>query len=256
MPGSGRVVIVTGASSGLGAATARAFAREGASVVIAARRADRSRAVVDEVKALGGDGIYVPTDVTVPGDIARLVEVTLRTFGRLDCAVNNAGTTGPVMVPLADVDEAAWDAVMNVNAKAAWLCMKHEIPAMLAQGGGAIVNVASIYGLKPSDVGHAAYCASKHAVIGLSRTAAIDYGRQGIRVNAVAPGLTRSEMVDPYVDAAPELVRALLNRHSAMDRLGEADETAATIAWLCSDAARFVNGAVLSVDGGPAARLY
>jgi NAD(P)-dependent dehydrogenase (short-subunit alcohol dehydrogenase family) len=253
---AGKVVIVTGASSGLGAAAALQFAHEGAKVVVAARREAPSQQVVQQIAALGGEGVFIKTDVTKRTDIEALVQGTVATFGRLDYAVNNAGITGPVMVPVAEIEEADWDALMNTNVKAVWMCMKYEIRAMLHQGKGAIVNISSIYGLKPSDIGHAPYCASKFALIGLSKTAAIDYAQQGIRVNVVAPGFTHSEMVDPYVESAPEVVNALVRRYSALNRLGDAAEVAEAITWLCSDAARFVNGAVLSVDGGDTSRLY
>lgn len=253
---TGKVVIVTGASSGLGEAAALKFAREGAKVVIAARREDKSQAVVQQIKALGGEGVFIKTDVTKRADIEALVDGTVAQFGKLDCAVNNAGITGPVLVPIAEIEEDDWDALMNTNLKAVWMCMKYEILAMLKQGQGAIVNIASIYGFKPSDVGHAPYCASKFGLIGLSKTAAVDYAQQGIRVNVVSPGYTHSEMVDPYVEAAPELVKAVVSRYSALNRLGHPEETAEAITWLCSDAARFVNGAVLPVDGGDTSRLY
>src|SRR6266446_5318106 len=252
----GKVVIVTGASAGLGEAAALKFAREGAKVVVAARREAKSQAVIQQIEALGGEGVFIKTDVTKRADIEALVDGTVAKFGKLDCAVNNAGITGPVLVPLAEIEEDGWDELMNTNLKAVWLCMKYEILAMLQQGKGAIVNIASIYGLKPSDVGHAPYCASKFALIGLSKTAAVDYAQQGIRVNVVAPGFPHSEMVGPYVEAAPELVQAAVSRYSAMNRLGHPEETAEAIAWLCSDAARFVNGAVLPVDGGDTSRLY
>ena len=150
--------------------------------------------------------------------------------------------------------EADFDRVIATNLKGVWLCMKHQLPAMLAGGGGVIVNVASIYGLKPSDVGHAVYAASKHAVVGLTRSAAADYGQSGIRINAVAPGFTHSEMVD--VDRPGARYDALVARHSGMKRLGHAEETANAIAWLCSQEASYVNGVVLPVDGGEATRLY
>jgi len=253
---AGKVVIVTGASSGLGAAAALKFAREGAKVVVAARREDKSQAVVQQIEALGGEGVFIKTDVTKRADIEALVDGTVAKFGKLDCAVNNAGITGPVLVPIAEITEDAWDELMNTNLKAVWMCMKYEILAMLKQGTGAIVNIASIYGFKPSDVGHAPYCASKFGLIGLSKTAAVDYAQQGIRVNVVSPGYTHSEMVDPYVEAAPDLVKSVVSRYSALNRLGHPEETAEAIAWLCSDAARFVNGAVLAVDGGDTSRLY
>lgn len=252
---AGKVALVTGASSGLGEATALEFARQGASVVLAARRAERCQALAARIVDAGGQAHVVPADVARAADVAAMVRATLDRFGRLDCAVNNAGIAGPMRTPVADVDEAQWDAVMGVNLKGVWLCMKHEIPAMLASGGGAIVNVASIYGLKPSDVGHAPYAASKHGVIGLTRSAATDYGRQPLRINA-APGFTRSEMVDLERPGAEEHYGRMVARHCAMQRLGEAEEAARAIVWLCSLAASYVNGAVLSVDGGSATRMY
>jgi NAD(P)-dependent dehydrogenase (short-subunit alcohol dehydrogenase family) len=211
---------------------------------------------VRRIEALGAKGLFVKTDVSKRADAENLVDRTLATFGRLDYAVNNAGITGPTLTPIADVEEAEWDDVVNTNLKGVWLCMKYQLPAMLKQGHGAIVNISSVYGYKPSDVGHAAYCATKHAIIGLSKSAAVDYGQQGIRINVIAPGFTHSEMVDPYIEAEPALMKAVLLRHSGMNRMGKPDETAEAIAWLCSDAARFVNGMVLPVDGGAASRLY
>jgi NAD(P)-dependent dehydrogenase (short-subunit alcohol dehydrogenase family) len=252
----GKVVIVTGGSSGLGAAAALQFGRGGASVVIAARRSDKCQEVVRQVEAAGGRGHFIQTDVAKRADIEALVAATVAKFGRLDCAVNNAGISGPVFVPIAEIEEENWDAVMNINLKAVWMCMKYEIPAMLKHGKGAIVNVSSIYGFKPSDVGHAPYCTSKFGVIGLSKTAAIDYAQQGIRVNVVSPGFTHSEMVDPAVEAFPEVLKTVVGRHSAQNRVGDAEEVAAAITWLCSDSASFVNGAVLAVDGGDTTRLY
>jgi NAD(P)-dependent dehydrogenase (short-subunit alcohol dehydrogenase family) len=253
---AGKVVIVTGASSGLGEAAALKFAQEGATVVVAAHREAKSQQVVHKIEALGAEGLFIKTDVTKRANIEALVEGTVAKFGHLDCAVNNAGITGPMMVPLAEIEEDAWDACLNTNLKAVWMCMKYEIRAMLQHGQGAIVNIASIYGFKPAAVGAAPYCASKFGLIGLSKTAAIDYAQQGIRVNVVAPGVTHSEMVDRYVEGAPEMMQAVVSRYSALNRIGDAEETAEAIAWLCSDAARFVNGAVLPVDGGDTVRLY
>ena len=252
----GKVVIVTGASSGLGEAAAVKFAQEGASVVVAARREDKGQAVVQKIEALGSEGLFIKTDVTKSADVKRLVDGTIAKFGQLDYAVNNAGITGPVMTPVAEIEEEAWDELMNTNLKAVWMCMKYEILAMLMQGKGSIVNISSIYGFKPNDVGAAPYCTSKFGVIGLSKSAAVDYGQQGIRVNVVSPGYTHSEMVDPIVEAEPEMMKSIVSRHSAMNRLGEAAEVAEAITWLCSDAAGFVNGAVLPVDGGGTTRLY
>jgi NAD(P)-dependent dehydrogenase (short-subunit alcohol dehydrogenase family) len=252
----GKVALVTGGNAGLGAATALQFAREGASVVIAARRAAQGQAMLERIRALGVDGLYVQTDVARGAQLEAAVKATLDRFGRLDCAVNNAGIAGTVNRPVAEIDEALWDQVMGINLKGVFLGMKYQIPPMLAQGAGAIVNVASIYGLKPSDIGHAAYCASKFGVVGLTRTAAIDYAQAGLRINAVAPGLTRSEMVDPDRPGSAERYRQMLPRHSAIARLGEAEEVAKAVVWLCSDAASFVNGAVLRIDGGETSRMY
>jgi A-factor type gamma-butyrolactone 1'-reductase (1S-forming) len=252
----GKVVLVTGASSGLGEATAKMVAAQGARVVLAARREDKGVAVERAIKDAGGNALFVRTDVTQRDQVKALIERIMHTFGRLDCAVNNAGIAGPVAVPVADVEEHEWDEVMNVNVRAVWLGMKYQIPAMLAAGSGSIVNVSSIYGYKPSPIGHAPYAASKHAVIGLTKSAAIDYGTQGLRCNVVAPGFTRSEMIDPTSEAGLEFVTQVLPRHSAMNRLGTSDESAAMIAWLCSDAASFVNGAVMTVDGGDSSRMY
>lgn len=253
---SGKVALVTGASSGLGEATAIRLARDGARVVLAARRVEQSEGVVRRIRESGGEAQFVAADVSRAEDVERLVKATLDRFGRLDWAVNNAGIVGPRFTPLADVTEEFWDKVMSVNLKGVWLCMKHEIPAMLAGGGGAIVNVASIYGLKPSDIGHGPYVTSKHAVVGLTKSAATDYGQMNIRINAVAPGFTHSEMVDVNRPGAAEIYKTLSERHSAQKRLGDAEEVANAIAWLCSDQASFVNGAVLPIDGGSATRLY
>ena len=253
---TGKVALVTGGSSGLGEAAAVKLAAEGAQVVIAARRADRSAQVVERIVAAGGKAHHVLADISRGADVEALVRAVLDRHGRLDCAVNNAGIVGPRLTPVADVTEAQWDEVMGTNLRGVWLCMKHEIPALLAGGGGAIVNIASIYGTKPSDMGHAPYAVSKHGVVGLTQSAAADYGQQGLRINAVAPGFTLSEMVDPERPGAAERYRALVARHSGMKRLGRAEETAEAICWLCSDAASFVNGVVLPVDGGGATRLF
>lgn len=252
---AGKVVLITGGGSGIGAATAIQSAREGAKVVVAGRRLEKLVSVKDAIESIGGECLAVRADVTVRADVESLVSQTVSKFGRLDCAVNNAGIGGPSSTPMADVEEADWDKLMATNLKSVWLCMKYQIPAMLKQGSGAIVNISSIYGYKPSDLGHSPYATSKFAVIGLSKSAAVDYGQSGIRINVVAPGFTRSEMMDP--DAMPpKAINAILSRHSGQKRLGEAEETAQAITWLCSDAASYVNGAVLTVDGGNTARLY
>lgn len=251
-----KVILITGGSSGLGAATALRFARDGAKVAIGARRVEQSEAVVRQIESLGGQGLFIRTDVRRRADIEALVADTVARFGRLDCAVNNAGITGPVVTPIADIDPDAWDETLSVNLTAVFLGMKYEIPAMLKNGGGAIVNVASVWGQKPSIVGHAPYCTSKFGVIGLTKTAAVDYGQQGIRVNAICPGYTHSEMVDPYLRDAPDMMKVVIDQYSASGRVGEPEEIADAIAFLCSHSARFVNGAELVVDGGDRVRAY
>jgi NAD(P)-dependent dehydrogenase (short-subunit alcohol dehydrogenase family) len=198
-------------------------------VVIAARRVEQGATVVQRISALGGEAHFVSADVSRAADVQNMVTAAVARFGRLDCAVNNAGIAGPVRTLVADVTEPEWDELMGANLRGVWLCMKHEIPAMLANGGGAIVNVASIYGCKPSDIGHAPYSASKFGVVGLTKSAAVDYGQTSIRINAVAPGFTRSEMVDPARPGAAERYKVLTARHSGMNRLGEAEETANAI---------------------------
>jgi NAD(P)-dependent dehydrogenase (short-subunit alcohol dehydrogenase family) len=251
-----KVILITGGSSGLGAAAALRFARDRANVVIGARRVQQSEAVVREIENLGGRGLFIRTDVAKRADIQALVTGTVARFGRLDCAVNNAGITGPFPVPVADIEEDAWDETINVNLKGVFLSMKYEIPAMLKSGGGAIVNVSSIFGLKPNNMGGTAYGTTKFAVVGLTKIAAVDYGQQGIRINAICPGFAHSEMVDPIIRDAPDLMRTMVRSYSAQNRVGEADEIADAIAFLCSHSARFINGAALVVDGGDRARAY
>jgi A-factor type gamma-butyrolactone 1'-reductase (1S-forming) len=251
-----KVIIVTGASSGLGAATAIRLAAEGAKVVIAARRRDRGEQVLAEIEAAGGEGLFVPTDVNVTADVVALVAAAVDRFGGVDGAFNNAGVSGNALTPMADVEEADWDAVLGTNLKAIFICMKHQIPAMLARGGGSIVNMSSMYGLIGSDVGHAPYAASKHGVIGLTKSAAIDYGDKGVRVNAVCPSYIHSEMVDPYVEALPDLMANVIRSHSAMNRLGEPEEVARAVAWLLSDEASFISGVALTIGGGDTTKLY
>jgi NAD(P)-dependent dehydrogenase (short-subunit alcohol dehydrogenase family) len=251
-----KVALVTGATSGLGEATARQLAGRGAQVVMCGRREEMGLAVERSIKEAGGNATFIRADVTERAEIEALIDRTMGSFGRLDCAVNNAGVLGPALTPIADVEEAQWDEVMNTNLRGLWLCMKFEIPAMLQGGSGSIVNLSSIYGIKGSEVGHGPYSATKHAVIGLTRSAAIDYGGQGLRINAVAPGFSHSEIVDGFMEQAPDLTNALVARHSTQNRVAESAEQAAAITWLCSDSASYVNGAVLVVDGGPTTRLY
>ncbi|MDN4501413.1 glucose 1-dehydrogenase [Alteromonadaceae bacterium BrNp21-10] len=253
---AGKVALITGGSSGIGEATAIQFAKEGANIAIAARRTKESELVVKRILDLGGNAFSIKTDVSLSQDVEAMVDATLNQYGQLDYAINNAGIAGPRCTPVADISEEQWDEIMSINLKGVWLSMKHELRAMGNNGEAAIVNVSSIYGTKPSDIGHAAYSASKHAVIGLTKSAAADYGNIPIRINAVAPGFTLSEMVNPDRPGAAERYQALISRHSSMNRFGKAEEVANAIVWLCSKNASYVNGSVLSIDGGSTTRLY
>ena len=251
-----KVVLITGGTSGLGEAAAKLLASKGAKVAITGRRQEQGDAVAGAIKAAGGDAIFIRADVTARNDVEAMVAKTVARYGRLDGAVNNAGIAGEPFHAIADIPDENWHAVINTNLNAVFMSMKFEIPALLKSGGGTIVNMSSMLGLIGSDIGHGAYCASKFAVVGLTKTAAIDYGQQGIRVNALCPGYCHSEMVDPYVDAEPALFEKLLKRHSAMNRLGESDEVAQAIAFLLSASSSFINGVAIPMQGGETSRLY
>jgi NAD(P)-dependent dehydrogenase (short-subunit alcohol dehydrogenase family) len=240
----GKVAIVTGASRGIGAASARAFAEAGAAVVLAARTASAISAIADEINRSGGRALAVPTDVTDPESVAHLVEETVKAFGRLDVAFNNAGA-GQMPRPLAEISFEDFETGLKANLYGAFLGMKYEIPAMLAGGGGAIVNMSSTAGLQGAP-GMGPYAAAKHGVVALTKTAAIDYGPRNIRVNALAPG----PIVNEQMSRLPEETLQGIARYVPLRRLGSADEVARAAVWLCSDEAAFITGAVLSTDGG------
>lgn len=243
----GRVALVTGAGSGIGRASALALAREGARVVAADVDEAGAKETVALVEDAGGDGRAVACDVTDEVQVAALVQVALDAYGRLDCAHNNAGVSGPP-TQLADLDAADVRRILDVNVTGVFLCLKHEIPAMLAAGGGAVVNTSSGAGLGGAPW-FGAYSASKHAVVGLTKSAALEYGGQGIRVNAVCPGPISTPMLDAATAGNAEM-RALFSQGIPMGREGSPEEVAAVVAWLCSDAASYVNGAAVPVDGG------
>lgn len=244
----GKVALVTGGGSGIGRAAALTFAREGARVVVVDVAATGGTETVRMIQNAGGDATFVKTDVTRATEVEAMLARTIAVYGRLDCAHNNAGIMGTPFVRLTECTEAEWDQLMGVNLKGVWLCMKAEIPQMLRQGGGAIVNTASTAGL----VGSASfpiYAASKHGVVGLTRSAALQYAKAGIRINAVCPGTTRTPMALQGIRANPQFEDATIARHP-IGRLGEPEEIAAAVVWLCSDAASFVIGHTLAVDGG------
>lgn len=240
----GKVALVTGASRGIGAATAQAFARAGARVVLAARDEQALTGVAQQIEAAGGEALAVPTDIADPEAVARLLQRTLETFGQLHAAFNNAGATH-MPTPLAELSPEAFHNVFKVNALGTFLAMRAEIQAMLTGGGGAIVNMSSTAGLNgvPRMAG---YAASKHAVIGLTKSAALDYAQHNIRVNAVAPG----PIINDRIAGLPAEQRARISEHVPLRRLGTPEEVAATVVWLCSDQAAFITGATIAVDGG------
>jgi len=242
-----KVVLVTGGGGGIGRASALAFARAGAKVAVTDRELAAGQETAAQARALGAEALFVAADVMRAADVQSMVAQVVAHFGRLDCAFNNAGIEEEHM-RLADCDEATFDRIMGVNVKGVWLCMKYQIPQMLDQGGGAIVNMASAAGLVGAPK-MSAYSASKHAVIGLTKSAALEYGRKGIRVNAVCPGWIRTAMLERALALEPQLAAAGATLHP-IGRIGEPDEVAAAVLWLSSDAARFVTGLAHTVDGG------
>jgi NAD(P)-dependent dehydrogenase (short-subunit alcohol dehydrogenase family) len=245
---TGKVALVTGGNSGIGQATALAFARAGARVVIAARRAPESQATVARVKEAGGEALFIPTDVTRTSDVAALISQTVEMYGRLDYAFYNAGDACPP-APTAEQAEEDWERIISTHLKGVWLGMKYAIPQMVRQGGGAIVNMSSVAGLSGNAFGVCPYIAAKHGVVGLTKAAALEYAKSGIRVNAVAPGFIRTPMVAPFTGGTPEGEAPLAQLHP-MGRIGAPEEIAAAVVWLCSEQAAFVTGHVLPVDGG------
>jgi NAD(P)-dependent dehydrogenase (short-subunit alcohol dehydrogenase family) len=244
----GRVALVTGGGSGIGRASAMAFAREGARVVVSDVDLGGGEETVRLIEEHGGESTFVLGDVSDGEQVAQLVAATLDRFGRLDCAHNNGGIEGP-LATVVDLAEDDWNRVIDINLKGIWWCLKHEIPAMLMGGGGAIVNTASVSGMKGFPPLLPAYVASKFGVVGLTAVTARYYAQQGIRVNAVCPGAIDTPMLDRIGESAQRLGVAMIAENPS-GRLGTPDEVAAAVIWLCSDTASFVTGQTLAIDGG------
>jgi NAD(P)-dependent dehydrogenase (short-subunit alcohol dehydrogenase family) len=244
-----KVVLVTGGTSGLGRDAALAFAREGAKVVLTGRRTEAGEEVVAAIRKEGGEAFFVRADVSRACDVKASVCACVKTYGGLDCAFNNAGIDGTLMVPLADYEEETWDQVIATNLTGTFLSMKHEIPEMLKRGGGSIVNMSAMAGLRSGRRTGAAYNASKHGIVGLTTTGAVEYASRGIRVNTVCPALIRTPMSDVTFLKDEAMVQKALEMYP-MGRVGQPEEVTSLVLWLCSSEAAFVTGTAIPIDGG------
>jgi NAD(P)-dependent dehydrogenase (short-subunit alcohol dehydrogenase family) len=247
-----KVALITGGGSGIGKATVIAFASKGASVIVVDVDAEGGEETVQIVNEMDGEATFIKADVSQANEVENIVNQTVEIYGRIDCAHNNAGIEGARALT-ADCLEKDWDRVIGINLKGLWLCMKFEIPAMLKQGRGAIVNTASVNGL----VGYRArpaYVASKHGVVGLTKAAALEYAQQGIRINAVCPGFIRTPLIERALSQYPRdeaaKIEQMIIGMEPVGRMGTSEEVAQTVVWLCSDAASFVTGHAMAVDGG------
>ena len=246
----GKTVLVTGGASGIGRSISLTFSRAGAKVVVSDCDAEGGGETVEMATAQGGDAVFIPANVAKSIDVKEMVAQTIQTYGRLDCAVNNAGVGPGPRVALHDFPDEKWQEVIDINLTGVWLCMKYEIVEMLKLGGGAIVNTASVMGLVGAwGRGAIAYTAAKHGVIGLTKQAALEYASKGLRVNAVCPGFIATPMVQEIFQAVPDVEKSVVMRHP-VGRLGRPQEIAEAVVWLCSDAASFVTGHSMPIDGG------
>ncbi len=248
---TGKVVLVTGGGTGIGKATALAFAREGAHVVVAGRRSAPGEETVRQMREAGGEATFIPTDVTQDAAVKELIERTVALYGRLDAAFNNAGHEGQPG-PLIEQEEDTFRETIHANLKSVWLSMKYEIVQMLTNGGGSIVNNASSLGLVGM-AGMTLYTAAKHGVVGLTQAGALEYASQGIRINAIAPGPVWTPMAERFMGSADQFTQVMASL-TAIGRVAQPEEMAQSVLWLCSDGASFVHGTTVSVDGGWTAR--
>ncbi len=245
---TGKTALVTGAASGIGRAVALAFAHEGSNVVVGDINENGGQETVRLIEQAGVKAVFIQCDVSKPEAVKGMIEKAVEAFGQLDFACNDAGIHNPLPESFTEVDEDMWDRIIEVNLKGVMLCMKHEIPPMLKQGGGVIVNIASLGGLL-AEPGSYAYTASKHGVVGLTKTAAFEYAKMGIRINAVCPAVIQT----PMVEMAPEEVKRSLLALHPIGRFGKPEEVAAAVMWLCSDSSAFVTGTSVVLDGGASA---
>ena len=246
----GKVILVTGGSSGIGRATASVLARAGAAVVIADINGVGGREAVEEITRDGGEAVFMRTDVRRSMEVAAAVAAIVARYGRLDGAFNNAGVLEGTFISSAEMTEDVWDRVVDVNLKGVWLCMKHEIPRMLARSGGVIVNHASVAGLFANRIVGPAYIASKHGVVGLTRAAALEYASQGLRINAVCPGIIDDTVMSEAIFGGDAEREAQVKALYPAGRVGALSEVAEAVAWFFSDATSFITGHALPIDGG------
>lgn len=241
-----KIAIITGGSSGIGRACVERFLKEGARVVIAAREKKKAAEVLRELQSFGREVTYIQTDVSKSSEVEALIKKTIETYGSLHYLINNAGIEGTAFVSTADYQETVWDQVIAINLKGTWLCMKHAIPAILQSGGGAIVNVSSIAGLRASKTGGAAYTASKHGVVGLTKATALEYARMNIRINCVCPAIIDTPNARNILGSQISEI----GKDFPMGRIGASNEVADAVLWLCSQQASYITGIALPIDGG------
>jgi NAD(P)-dependent dehydrogenase (short-subunit alcohol dehydrogenase family) len=245
---TGQVALVTGGSTGIGGSTAALLAAHGASVVIAARRTDEGERAAASIRRAGGTALFVRSDVANSADVRHLVDSCIGEYGRLDIAFNNAGRDGDPSHDIVECDESVFDQTIAVNLKGVWLCMKYEIAAMLRTGGGCIVNCASAAGLRAGP-GNSTYYARQFGAVGLTKAVSLEYAARGVRINAVCPGMIRTGMIESGFATNPGKLAILKGKHP-IGRIGESEEVAAAVLWLCSPGAAFVTGIALPIDGG------
>jgi NAD(P)-dependent dehydrogenase (short-subunit alcohol dehydrogenase family) len=243
----GKAILVTGAGSGIGRATSLLFAKEGGRVAVVDVNKEGGDATVRLIEMNGGKSKFIQCDVSKDQEVKAMVKAVIEKYGRVDCAFNNAGIEG-LNSPVVDYTEEVWDRVLDINLKGVWLCMKYEIPEMLKQGSGVIVNTASVAGLIGTP-GATGYTASKHGVVGLTKTAALEYAKAGIRINAICPGAIHTELVDRMVQKYPFMQKFYEDAHP-IGRIGKVEEVAGAVAWLCSPWASFMTGNAMVIDGG------